>query len=56
MKAAGPAAGTYNPDLAPVMRLLRQLAVRRDIARLSVEKPGFKLELKGGRELRRAQA
>jgi oxaloacetate decarboxylase alpha subunit len=56
MKAAGPAAGTYNPDLAPVMRLLRQLAVRRDIARLSVEKPGFKLELKGGRALRRAQA
>jgi oxaloacetate decarboxylase alpha subunit len=56
MKAAGPSAGTYNRDLAPVMLLLRQLAVRRDIARLSVEKPGFKLELKGGRALRRAQA
>ena len=47
MKAAGPAPQTYNPDIAPVMRLLRQLAARRDIARLSVEKPGFKLELKG---------
>jgi oxaloacetate decarboxylase alpha subunit len=46
MKAAGPAPQTYNPDIAPVMRLLRQLALRRDIARLSVDKPGFKLELK----------
>src|SRR6516165_3876240 len=47
MKAAGPPPQTYNPDIAPVMRLLRQLASRRDIARLSVDKPGFKLELKG---------
>jgi oxaloacetate decarboxylase alpha subunit len=47
MKAAGPTAQTYNPDIAPVMHLLRQLAARRNIARLSVEKPGFKLELKG---------
>jgi oxaloacetate decarboxylase alpha subunit len=56
MKAAGPAAQTYNPDIAPVMRLLRQLAARRDIARLSVDKPGFKLELKGRPELREGQA
>jgi len=47
MKAAGPAPQTYNPDIAPVMRLLRRLASRRDIASLSVDKPGFKLELKG---------
>ena len=45
MKAAGPAAQSYNPDLAPVMHLLRELAAQRDIARLSIEKPGFKLEL-----------
>jgi oxaloacetate decarboxylase (Na+ extruding) subunit alpha len=47
MNAAGPAPQTYNPDIAPVMHLLRQLAARRDIARLSVEKPGFRLELQG---------
>jgi oxaloacetate decarboxylase alpha subunit len=56
MKAAGPAAQTYNPDIVPVMRLLRQLAVRRDIAHLSVDKPGFKLELKGRPEPRKAKA
>jgi oxaloacetate decarboxylase (Na+ extruding) subunit alpha len=47
MKAAGPAQQMYNPDVAPVIQLLRDLASRRDIARLSVEKPGFRLELKG---------
>ena len=46
MKAAGPAPRTYNPDLAPVLQLLRALASRNDIARISVEKPGFRLELK----------
>ncbi|MBO0911262.1 MAG: biotin carboxyl carrier protein [Acidobacteria bacterium] len=56
MKAAGPAAQAYNPDLAPVMRLLRQLAVRRDLVRLSVEKPGFKLELRGRAEPRERNA
>lgn len=56
MKAAGPAAQAYNPDVAPVMLLLRQLAARRDIARLSVEKSGFKLELKGTPVLRKATA
>jgi oxaloacetate decarboxylase (Na+ extruding) subunit alpha len=47
MKAAGPAPQTYNPDIAPVIQLLRRLTAHRDIARLSVDKPGFKLELKG---------
>jgi oxaloacetate decarboxylase (Na+ extruding) subunit alpha len=47
MKAAGPAPQTYNPDSAPVLQLLRQIARRGDIARLSVEKPGFRLELRG---------
>jgi oxaloacetate decarboxylase (Na+ extruding) subunit alpha len=54
MKAAGPAPQTYNPQVAPVIQLLRQLAARRDIARLSVEKPGFRLELKGTSERRTA--
>ena len=47
MKAAGPAPDTYNPDIAPVIHLLRRLAAHRDIVRLSVDKPGFKLELRG---------
>jgi oxaloacetate decarboxylase (Na+ extruding) subunit alpha len=45
MRAAGPASRIYNPDVAPVIHLLRQLAARSDITRLSVEKPGFRLEL-----------
>ena len=47
MKAAGPAERVYDPDMAPVMSLIRQLTARRDITYLSVEKDGFKLELRG---------
>jgi len=47
MKAAGPAAQIYDPVRTPVMNLIRQLIARRDIAHVSVEKNGFKLELKG---------
>jgi len=47
MKAAGPAQQSYDPDMAPVMSLIRQLTARRDINYLSVEKDGFKLELRG---------
>jgi oxaloacetate decarboxylase (Na+ extruding) subunit alpha len=47
MKAAGPAEQKYDPDMTPVMNLIRQLTARRDIAYLSVEKQGFKLELRG---------
>ena len=47
MKAAGPAEQKYDPDMSPVMNLIRQLTARRDIAYISVEKQGFKLELRG---------
>lgn len=47
MKAAGPAAQIYDPVRTPVMNLIRQLTTRRDIAHVSVEKSGFKLELRG---------
>jgi oxaloacetate decarboxylase (Na+ extruding) subunit alpha len=47
MKAAGPAQQTYDPGMAPVMSLIRQLTARRDITYLSIEKDGFKLELRG---------
>ena len=47
MKAAGPAAQIYDPVRTPVMNLIRQLIARRDLAHVSVEKNGFKLELRG---------
>ncbi len=47
MKAAGPAPRVYDPDMAPVMNLIRQLSTCRDIARVAVDKPGFKLEMRG---------
>jgi oxaloacetate decarboxylase alpha subunit len=47
MMQAGPAERTYDPDTVPVINLIRQLVDRRDISYLSVEKSGFKLELRG---------
>jgi len=47
MKAAGPAQRTYDPDMSPLMSLIRQLTARNDITHLSIEKEGFKLELWG---------
>ena len=47
MKAAGPAAQTYDPVRTPVMNLIRQLLAKRDIAHVCVEKSGFRLELRG---------
>jgi oxaloacetate decarboxylase (Na+ extruding) subunit alpha len=47
MIAAGPAKRHYNPDLAPVLGLLAGLRARRPVSGLVVEKPGFRLELRG---------
>jgi len=47
MKAAGPAQRAYDPDASPVMNLIRELTARRDISYVSIEKQGFKLELRG---------
>jgi oxaloacetate decarboxylase (Na+ extruding) subunit alpha len=47
MKAAGPACQIYDPVRNPVMNLIRQLIARRDLARVCVEKSGFRLELTG---------
>jgi oxaloacetate decarboxylase (Na+ extruding) subunit alpha len=47
MKPPGAAPRVYNPDLVPLTNLIRQLAARRDIAFISVTKPGFSLELSG---------
>lgn len=46
MLAAGPAARHYDPKMKPVMSLLRQLAARKDLSDIAVEKPGFKLRLR----------
>jgi oxaloacetate decarboxylase alpha subunit len=46
MLAAGPAARHYNPTLKPVMSLIRQLSARRDLSEISIQKAGFKLDLR----------
>ncbi|HTR26718.1 MAG TPA: hypothetical protein VMI10_22295 [Terriglobales bacterium] len=45
MKPLGAAPRTYDPGMAPVKNLIRQLALRRDIAYISVKKSDFSLEL-----------
>ena len=51
---AGPAPLHYDPTLRPAMSLIRQLAARRDLASICVDKPGFRLELKGRPQLAEA--
>ena len=46
MIAAGPAVTHYNPDLVPVLKLLRELGERPAPRELTVEKPGFRLSLR----------
>jgi oxaloacetate decarboxylase alpha subunit len=46
MRAAGPAPRHYDPLSKPLLQLLRGLAARRDLTHLTVEKPGFRLELR----------
>jgi oxaloacetate decarboxylase alpha subunit len=46
MKAVPTAALHYAPEAAPVMLLLRALLARTDLAQVSVEKLGFKLDLR----------
>jgi oxaloacetate decarboxylase alpha subunit len=52
MIAAGPAVTRYNPDTVPVLRLLRELAGRPPARELTVDKPGFRLSLRGNAELK----
>jgi oxaloacetate decarboxylase alpha subunit len=47
MIAAGPAVTHYNPDVVPVLKLLRELGSRPAARELAVEKPGFRLSLRG---------
>lgn len=56
MLATGPAPRRYDPELRPLMSLLRQLTSRHDLSQVTVEKPGFRLELRGRRTRGAAQA
>ena len=47
MVAAAPAARHYTPETQPVLRLLRELGTRPPVSRLVVDKPGFRLSLRG---------
>jgi len=49
MQAAGPAPREYDPALRPVLKLIRELCARRDLADILIEKPGFRLHLQGSR-------
>jgi oxaloacetate decarboxylase alpha subunit len=46
MLAAGPARRHYNPELSPVLQLLKGLAGRNLPARMVIDKPGFRLALR----------
>ena len=46
MQAAGLAERHYDPSIPPIMKLIRTLTARRDIWHVSLEKAGFKLELR----------
>ena len=50
MLAAAPAARHYTPEVQPVLRLLRELGSRPPADRLVVDKPGFRLSLRGSAE------
>ncbi len=46
VKAKGPADRHYDPKSSAVMSLIRQLATRRDLTEITVDKPGFRLDLR----------
>jgi oxaloacetate decarboxylase alpha subunit len=46
MRAAGPAARHYNPAARPLLEVLNRLCARRDLAEVTLEKPGFRLALR----------
>lgn len=48
MVAKGPARRGYDPKSKPVMDLVRELTSRKGLGNVKIERPGFKLELKGG--------
>jgi len=51
MLAAGRSRGSYTPEAAPLLALLKQLAARPDAPDVAVERPGFRLALHKGASL-----
>lgn len=51
MSAPGVAPRHYDPETTPIMRLVRELAARKDLTHIAVDKPGFRLELRGRGDL-----
>lgn len=49
MKTAGPARRSYDPATRPALDLIRELTSRKGLGSVSIEKPGFKLRLAGGK-------
>jgi len=45
MQSAGPAKRHYNPQVQPVLKLIRELAKRPATSAIVIEKPNFRLEL-----------
>jgi oxaloacetate decarboxylase alpha subunit len=56
MFAAGPARTHYNPDVQPILKLLRELQKRPAAADIVFEKPDFRLELHRSRDREAAHA
>jgi oxaloacetate decarboxylase alpha subunit len=48
MRAAGTARGTYTPEAAPILSLLKQLAARPAARDIVVERPGLRIALHAG--------
>jgi oxaloacetate decarboxylase alpha subunit len=54
MQPPGAAPRHYEPGSKAILELIRGLTSRRDLAQIVVEKPGFRLELSGGRAVAEA--
>ncbi len=50
MVAAGPAKRHYNPQIKPVLNLLKELKQRPAFSELMIEKEGFRLEIRSHSE------
>lgn len=50
MLAAGPARRHYNPEMQPILKLLRELRKRAAVSDIVIEKPGFRFELSSSSE------
>jgi oxaloacetate decarboxylase alpha subunit len=50
MLAAGPARQHYNPDMQPILKLLRELQKRPEASDIAIEKPDFRLALHSSRD------